>query len=75
MHGQYWDWWHGPWLGGSIFMVLFWIILILLAFYLIKGVFKKDLHHASALDILKKRYAAGEISKEEFEQMKKDIQA
>lgn len=29
--------------------------------------------YASAMDILKKRYAAGEITKEEFDQMKKEI--
>ncbi|MFW5944891.1 MAG: SHOCT domain-containing protein [Bacteroidota bacterium] len=28
----------------------------------------------SPLDMLKKRYAAGEISKEEFEEMKQDLQ-
>ena len=30
-------------------------------------------HRGDALDIVKMRYARGEISKEEFQQMKKDI--
>jgi putative membrane protein len=31
-------------------------------------------HFETAIEVLEKRYAKGEISREEFEQMKKDIQ-
>lgn len=31
-------------------------------------------HRGGALDIVRKRYARGEISKEQFQQMKKDIE-
>ena len=35
--------------------------------------YMKDSRSESAMDILNKRYAKGEITKEEFERMKKDI--
>ena len=35
---------------------------------------KKTSTNEAILDILKTRYAKGEITKEEFEQMKKDVQ-
>ena len=38
------------------------------------GAPKTDKSEESALDILKKRYARGEINKEEFEQKKRDLQ-
>lgn len=68
----------GGWFGG-IGMILFWGILILLVWYLIKQIGgggasgKGSTQSESALDILKKRYARGEISKEEFDRMKQDL--
>ena len=71
-----WDFGIGWWWGfGGIFMVLLWIGLIILIVWgvtkLSKGggsEIKKD-----AMDIVRERYAKGEISKEEFEQIKKDL--
>lgn len=54
----------------------FWVLIILGVIYLVKviaGSNRKREAEASALDILKKRYAKGELSKEEFEDMRKDI--
>jgi putative membrane protein len=64
--------------GGGIFMVLFWILVIAGIVYIVKllmGGSKDVKESGSALDILKKRYARGEINREEFEEMKKDLEA
>ena len=63
--------------GGGIVMILFWILvvvgIVVLVKYAISNTTRSD-QSRSALDILKKRYAKGEIDKDEFESKKKDLQ-
>lgn len=61
----------GMWIFGLIFWILILIGLVLLIKYLWEGGGARK--EESALEILKKKYAKGEISKEEFEEKKKDI--
>jgi len=67
-----WFGWGGMFLGIGFFVVLILLIIplgrtIWWGPYRIPG-------SETPLDILKKRYAKGEISKDDFERMKKDIQ-
>lgn len=55
---------------GFIFWILVFAGLVLLIKYLWEGGRGKGIED-SALEVLKKRYARGEISKEEFEEKKK----
>jgi putative membrane protein len=59
-------------------MIAFWVAVIAGIVYFVKWVIASGKRHETpsgetALDILKKRYARGEISKEEFERVKQDI--
>jgi len=62
----------GMWILGFIFWILILVGLILLIKYLWEGAGSRGAQE-SALEVLKKRYAKGEISKEEFEEKKKDL--
>lgn len=70
-------WGHmGGW--SLLLMTLIWIIIIvgialLIYFLVVKNIHTKSLSHDSALDILRRRYAKGEISKDEYERMKADL--
>ena len=77
----------GPWMMGGfggmwlmpILMIVFWGLVIWGIVALVRGVGWAGCCGSfptttdSAVDILKRRYARGEISKEEFEEKKKDL--
>ncbi len=63
---------------GGIGMILFWVLIIVgvvvLTRWLADGPRGSDAsYEKSALDVLKERYAHGEINREEFEQKKRDL--
>lgn len=64
---------YGGW--GWIVALAFWVLvfaaLVLLVFWLYKNISGRGT--LSSLEILKQRYAKGEISKKEYEEMKKDL--
>lgn len=65
--------------GGGVFMWLFWIsgiAIIVWAVVIVAGGRKEpSAKQNTALDILKARYAKGEIDQQEFEQKRKDLEA
>jgi putative membrane protein len=57
-------------------MILFWALLIVGVVVLVGWVARRDQtprEGNSPAEILRRRYASGEISKEQFEQMKRDL--
>jgi putative membrane protein len=59
---------------GSVWMVFFWALIIWALVRLFsRGETADGSHRESPLDIVRRRYAGGEISREEFEQLQKDL--
>lgn len=61
---------------GLLFMVLFWVLVVSGVVYLAKWLMGQGIagQPESSLEVLKRRYARGEISKQEFEEMRRDLQ-
>lgn len=63
---------------GPIFMIIFWILIIVGIVYFVRWAVSQskggnNKQNKTPLDILKERYAKGEINKQEFEEKKKDL--
>jgi putative membrane protein len=68
------------WGGMMLGMLLFWAVLVaaivmLMKYALGRGDAGRREREKTALDILKERYARGEIEREEFEQKKHDLES
>lgn len=73
------DWGHmSPFMG--IAMLIFWGLVIYAAIMIVRGTRRNNKDDSGSqsretpLDILNRRYAGGEINKEEYEQIKKDLE-
>jgi putative membrane protein len=70
--------------GMGVFMIFFWVVLVAVVVLLISSIMTgrrffiegkpKPSADADALEILKRRYASGEIDKHEYELMRQDLQ-
>jgi putative membrane protein len=69
----------GPWMYGGGWMIILWIVIVGLIAWGVVVLVRRGGSGSNAgekqspLDIAKQRYARGEITKKEFEQIKKDL--
>ena len=77
MYGIYNGWGAGNmmgYIGGGFMMIIFWLAVIYFIVWLVRNNKTNVMdNNKKALDILKERYAKGEIDKKEFEEKKKDL--
>ena len=63
--------------GGMFMWIIFLIVIGLLIYFIVQSQKTRGqtpMQNESPLDILKRRYAKGEIAREEYEKMKKDLE-
>lgn len=75
MMGYYGDGWYGMGGFGWLFMILFWVAVVWLIVWLVNQNKPSGgrYENKNPIDILKERYAKGEITKKEYNEMKKEL--
>lgn len=76
-----WQWMHGGmwgtgWGGGMAMMVLFWLLLIAIVVWFFRSAESRaspGSRHETPLEILQRRYASGDIGRDEYEQKRRDL--
>ena len=72
-HGMYGHGWGMGWGWGWIIALLILIVVIWLIIRVVNQNNQSQINQKKPLDILKERYAKGEIDKEEYEERKRDL--
>jgi putative membrane protein len=76
--GQMMEWNNGGWLLMALMMIFVAVAIVVVVFLLVRPFYENrtgpNQATESPLDIAARRYAAGEITAEEFEKIKRDIQ-
>ncbi len=77
-----WQWMHGGawgmgWGLGMAMMVLFWVLVIAAIVWVLRSAENRRAfpggHRETLLEILQRRYANGEIGRDEYEQKRRDL--
>ena len=76
------DWHFGGWgVGMMLVMVLFWALVVVGIVYLVRWVAEagrgpaRPASEETPLEILQKRYARGELNRDQYEQMRQDLES
>lgn len=56
-----------------LFFILFWVAVVALIIWVVRRLGENNQKASNPLDIVRERYAKGEINKAEFEEIKKNL--
>jgi putative membrane protein len=70
---MWWDtYWPMPWmLFGPATMIVFFVLCVAVMAFMMRGMMHHPRHGGGAIDILRERYARGEINQAEFEERRR----